>query len=54
MDVTANLAAIADADPSFIHLKAFNLPPEGEKFVISAAGMVRLGELLAQTYLENR
>ena len=26
--VTANLAAIAAADPAFIHLKAFDLPPQ--------------------------
>jgi len=54
IDVTANLAAIAAADPAFIHLKAFNLPPQEEKLVITTAGIVRLGELLAQSYLEHR
>ncbi len=53
-DVTANLAAIAAADPDFIHLKAFNLPPQEEKLVITTAGIVQLGELLAQSYLEHR
>ncbi len=53
-DVTANLAALAAADPAFIHLKAFNLPPQQEKLVISTAGMVQLGELLAQSYLAHR
>jgi hypothetical protein len=54
IDVTANLAAIAATDPAFIHLKAFNLPPQEEKLVITTAGIVRLGELLAQSYLEHR
>jgi len=54
LDVTANLAAIAAADPAFIHIKAFDLPPQEEKLVITTAGIVRLGELLAQSYLEHR
>jgi len=53
IDVTANLAAIAATDSAFIHLKAFDLPPQQEKLVITTEGIVRLGELLAQTYLEN-
>ena len=54
MDVTASLAAIADADPAFIHLKAFHLPPQNEKLVITTAGIVQLGERLAECYLEQR
>lgn len=54
IDVTANLAAIAAADPAFIHLKAFDLPPQDEKLVITTAGIVRLGELLGESYLEHR
>ena len=54
IDVTANLAAIAAADPAFIHLKTFNLPPQEEKLVITTAGIVQLGELLAQSYLEHK
>jgi hypothetical protein len=54
IDVTANLAAIPASDPAFIHLKAFNIPPQEEKLVITTAGIVRLGELLAQSYLEHR
>ena len=54
IDVTANLAALAAADPAFIHLKAFELPPQEEKLVITTAGIVRLGEVLAQGYLEHR
>lgn len=54
IDVTANLAALAAADPALIHLKAFQLPLQAEKLVINTAGIVRLGELLAQSYLEQR
>ena len=44
----------AAADPAFIHLKAFNLPPQPEKLVITTAGIVQLGELLAKSYLEHK
>ena len=54
IDVTSHLAAIAAADSAFIHVKAFQLPPQEEKLVITTAGMVRLGELLAQSYFEHR
>ncbi len=54
LDVTANLAALAAADPAFIHLKAFNLPPQREKLVITTAGIVQLGELLAQSCVARR
>jgi len=53
IDVTANLEILAAADPSFIHIKAFDLPPQKEKLVIDTAGIVQLGELLAQRYLES-
>jgi len=52
-DVTAKLAAMAAADPGFIHIKAFDLPPAGEKLVISTPGVVQLGALLARRYLEH-
>jgi hypothetical protein len=54
IDVTANLAALAAADPSFFHIKAFNLPPQQEKLVITTAGIVQLGELLAKSYLDHK
>lgn len=53
IDVTANLAALAAADPAFIHIKAFDLPQQREQLVIETAGVVRLGELLARSYLEH-
>jgi hypothetical protein len=54
IDVTANLAATAAADPAFIHLKVFDLPPPQEKLVINTGGIVRLGELLARSHLQHR
>lgn len=54
IDVTANLDSIAAADPAFIHIKAFNLPPQPEKLVITTPGIVQLGELLAQSYLDHQ
>ncbi len=54
IDVTANIAALAANDPLFIHIKAFNLPPQPEQLVITTAGIVQLGELLAQGYLMHQ
>jgi len=54
IDITANLAAIATADSAFHHLKAFDLSPHQEKLVITTEGIVKLGELLARSYLEHR
>ncbi len=54
IDVTASLAAIAALDPEFIHIKDFDLPPQEEKLVITTEGIVQLGDLLAQRYLEHR
>ena len=53
LEVTANLAAIAAADPAFIHVKAFDLPAPEEKLVITTAGIVQLGELLARSYFQQ-
>ncbi len=53
IDVTADIAAIGAGDPAFIHIKAFNLPPQPENLVITTAGIVQLGELLARIYLER-
>lgn len=53
IDVTANLASLAAADPAFIHVRAFDLPLQSETLVITTAGIVRLGEYLAQSYLEH-
>jgi hypothetical protein len=50
IDVTADIAALAAADPAFIHVRAFSLPPQDEKLVITAAGIRELGALLAHSF----
>jgi Carbohydrate esterase, sialic acid-specific acetylesterase len=52
LDITSDIAAIAAADPAFVHVKAFELPAQREKLVLDTAGVVKLGEVLAQAYLQ--
>ncbi|MDP1562631.1 MAG: hypothetical protein Q8M16_14745 [Pirellulaceae bacterium] len=52
IDVTGDLAALAAADSNFIHLPAVDLGQQEEKLVITADGIVALGELLARGYIE--
>ncbi|HIE71511.1 MAG TPA: hypothetical protein EYP98_15795 [Planctomycetes bacterium] len=47
IDVVADVAAVAAADPHMTHLRVFDLPPQEKKLVLDTAGVVRLGELLA-------
>lgn len=54
IDITANLAALAAADQAFIHLKAFDMPSQREKLVLDVAGILKLGNLLARSYLDRR
>ena len=53
IDVTADLEKLAAADANLIHIKAFELPGRESKLVISTAGIVDLGELLADSYLKQ-
>ena len=45
---------MAVADSSFIHIPTNDLPPQREKIVITAPGIVKLGELLARSYLSEQ
>ena len=54
IDVVANVDMAAAADPTLIHLKAFNLPLQDKKLVISAGGIVELGEFIAKSYLGHQ
>ena len=54
LDVVADMAKAAAADSGFIHLKAFNLPPQEKKLVITTEGIVQLGEVIAKGYLDNQ
>ncbi|MSR48402.1 MAG: hypothetical protein EXS13_15305, partial [Planctomycetes bacterium] len=51
IDVTADLAKLAAADPNLIHFKAFKLPKQEEPLVLTTAGIVALGEAIADRYL---
>ncbi|HEX9794828.1 MAG TPA: sialate O-acetylesterase [Planctomycetota bacterium] len=54
IDVTADIANVAAADANLIHIKAFELPGQEQKLVITTEGIVVLGKLLADRYLEER
>ena len=54
IDVTAQLAQLAAADPHFLHIRAFELPGLESPLVITTPGIVALGELLAVHYLDLR
>ena len=51
IDVTAEIEKVAAADKDFIHIKAFDLPEQEKKLVIDTAGIIRLGEIIAEGYL---
>ena len=53
LDVVADMAKAAAADSGFIHLKAFNLPPQEKMLVITTEGIVQLGEVIAEGYMRN-
>mgnify|MGYP001228696004 CR=1 FL=1 len=54
IDVTAELEKVAAADSNLVHIKAFDLPEQEKKLVISTGGIVRLGEVIARTYLQKK
>ncbi|MEO1844122.1 MAG: sialate O-acetylesterase [Akkermansiaceae bacterium] len=47
IDVVAAMETVAAADPHLIHLKAFDLPAQEKKLVITTEGIVQLGEIMA-------
>ena len=54
LDVISDMAKVAATDTDFIHLKAFNLPPQEKMLVITTEGIVQLGEAIAKGYLKNQ
>lgn len=54
IDVTAELEKVAAADSNLVHIKAFNLPEQEKKLVITTEGIVELGELIAKHYLQRQ
>lgn len=53
IDVTAALEAIAATDDNLVLIKAFDLPPQSKQLVLDTLGVVRLGELMAESYLHQ-
>ena len=53
IDVTSSLEEVAVADANLIHIKAFDLPQQQKKLVLDTAGIVRLGELIAESYFQT-
>ncbi|MFT7484843.1 MAG: hypothetical protein ACI9F9_000688 [Candidatus Paceibacteria bacterium] len=54
VDVTTEIANIADMDEHFIHIKAFSLPEQEKKLVLDTSAIVQLGEQLAKVYLKQK
>ena len=54
IDVVTEIEKVAAADSNFVHIKAFGLPAQEKKLVISTEGIVELGEVMARHYLEQR
>ena len=54
VDVVTAISEIATADENLIHLKELAIPKQEKKLVITTAGIVKLGELIAEGYLGNR
>lgn len=53
IDVLGAIAERAAADVNLIHLKVLELPGREEKLVITTEGIIRLGEIIAQRYLQD-
>ncbi len=54
IDVTGAIEKLAAADANLIHLKAFDLPGREEQLVLTTPGIVALGELLAERWLDRK
>ena len=54
IDVTAGIAGVAAEDEHCLHVQAFDLPEQEKQLVLDTAAVVRLGELLAGAYLQER
>ena len=54
IDVTAQLDEVIGADKNTVHIKAFHLPPQKKKLVLDTAGIIALGDLLAESYTDQK
>ena len=53
IDVVTMVEEVANADAHLHHIKAFALPPQEKKLVITTEGIIALGETLAKYYLDR-
>jgi hypothetical protein len=53
-DVVADMGALASADDQLVHIKAFDLPPQETQLVLDTAGVVALGEEMAEAFLNTQ
>lgn len=52
IDVTTELQRMAKGDPDLVHIQAFGLPPQQKELVIDTAGIIALGRVLANRYID--
>ncbi|MCP4175949.1 MAG: sialate O-acetylesterase [Fuerstiella sp.] len=53
IDVTSQLETLATADSNLVHIKTFDLPEQPKQLVLDTAGILRLGEVIAETFLQT-
>ena len=54
IDVVTDIDELASADENIYHIKTFRLPKQEKKLVLDTAGIVALGELMAEGFLKQR
>ena len=54
IDVVADIAEIAEDDRYMMHVTHLELPPQEKQLVINTAGIIRLGEVLAEAFQESQ
>ena len=53
IDVTTEIETLAAKLSNIIHIKAFELPAQEKKLVLNTQGIIRLGQIIGETYLEQ-
>ena len=53
IEVMSKFESLAASDYNMVHLKALNFPEQEKKLVLDSAGVIRLGEILAEGYLKS-
>lgn len=54
VDVVGNMEALAAADEHLVHIKTFALPRQEERLVLDTAGVVALGDRLAEAFVNQK